>query len=64
MDVLIQLPLFGKRTPKKPPVKPLVCAFGTPWLDHFPPPVGTGKGCAACWRETWGHDRRDAPSEK
>jgi hypothetical protein len=39
--------------------KPLVCAFGTPWLDHFDPPVGTGKGCDACYRETWGHDRRE-----
>jgi hypothetical protein len=33
--------------------KPLVCAFGTPWLDHFDPPVGTGKGCPRCWDETW-----------
>lgn len=22
----------------------LVCSFGTPWLDHFPPPIGTGRG--------------------
>jgi hypothetical protein len=30
----------------------IACAFGTPWLDHFTPPTGTGKGCAACdnWR--------------
>ncbi len=26
----------------------LTCAFGTPWLDHFQPPIGTGKGCNAC----------------
>jgi hypothetical protein len=28
--------------------KPPVCAFGTPWLDHFDPPIGSGVGCAAC----------------
>ena len=28
--------------------RPLVCAFGTPWLDHFAPPIGTGRGCVAC----------------
>ena len=28
--------------------KPLVCIFGTPWLDHFQPPIGTGRGCLAC----------------
>ena len=27
---------------------PLVCYYGTPWLDHFEPPAGTGKGCPAC----------------
>ncbi len=26
----------------------LACAFGTPWLDHFEPPTGTGKGCLWC----------------
>ena len=33
---------------KKKTEKPLVCAFGTPWLDHFAPPIGTGRGCQAC----------------
>ena len=27
---------------------PLVCSFGTPWLDHWGPPIGTGKGCVQC----------------
>lgn len=36
------------KTKKEPPEKPLVCAYGTPWLDHFPPPTGTGKGCPHC----------------
>src|SRR3990167_197289 len=26
----------------------IACAFGTPYLDHFAPPIGTGKGCEAC----------------
>ena len=26
----------------------LICWFGSPWLDHFDPPLGTGKGCLAC----------------
>ncbi len=26
----------------------LTCAFGTLWLHHFKPPIGTGKGCHAC----------------
>lgn len=26
----------------------LACAFGTPWLDHWDPPTGTGKGCEKC----------------
>jgi len=26
----------------------LACAYGTPWLDHFAPPIGTGRGCAHC----------------
>lgn len=34
------------RTSKKE--KPLVCYFGTPWLDHFDAPIGTGKGCTYC----------------
>jgi hypothetical protein len=43
-------------------------------LADFPPPVGTGKGCSHCERETWRHDTdvptqddqdsRDAPSLK
>ncbi len=31
-----------------PEPKPLVCAFGTAWLAHFRPPMGTGSGCVAC----------------
>ena len=23
-------------------------ACGTPWLDHFEPPLGTARGCEAC----------------
>ena len=34
----------------------LLCAFGTPWLDHFDPPIGTGRGCAACDAETTKED--------
>ena len=41
---IAQLPLFG--TMQQP--KPLFCSFGTPWLDHFDPPIGTGKGCPRC----------------
>ena len=26
----------------------VACAFGTPWLDHFDPPIGTARGCEAC----------------
>lgn len=26
----------------------LYCWFGTPFCDHFDPPVGTGRGCAKC----------------
>jgi hypothetical protein len=26
--------------------------YGTRWLDHFQPPVGTGKGCQACRQAT------------
>lgn len=32
----------------------LACAFGTPWLDHFDPPVGNGKGCPFCDDPTHG----------
>lgn len=28
----------------------LACAYGSPWLDHFGPPLGTGKGCIYCDR--------------
>ena len=24
------------------------CSFGTPWLDHWAPPIGSGKGCEKC----------------
>lgn len=38
--------------PKLPPnttrTGAVACAFGTPWLDHFEPPVGTGRGCLWC----------------
>ena len=37
----------------------LTCAFGTPWLDHWDPPTGTGRGCAQCESET--QRRTDAP---
>jgi hypothetical protein len=26
----------------------LTCSFNTPWLDHFQPPIGTGRGCIFC----------------
>ncbi len=26
----------------------LVCWYGTPWLDHFEPSIGTGLGCHGC----------------
>ena len=32
----------------------LACAFGTPWLDHFGEPIGTGKGCRPC--DEWGDE--------
>ena len=28
--------------------KGLVCSFSTPWEDHFPKPIGNGKGCRHC----------------
>ena len=28
--------------------RPPSCSFGTPWLDHWQPPIGTGKGCDKC----------------
>jgi hypothetical protein len=34
-------------TPKKNQ-NALVCYYGTPWLDHFQPPIGTGAGCRFC----------------
>lgn len=37
-----------RRARRSQSVKPLVCYFGTPWLDHFDPPTGTGKGCNYC----------------
>lgn len=30
------------------PEPPLVCSYGRPWLDHFKPPIGTGRGCLYC----------------
>ena len=39
--------VFGASDPGAGPA-PLTCAFGNPWLDHFRPPIGTGKGCTAC----------------
>lgn len=32
----------------KTPTSELACVFGTPWLDHFVQPTGTGKGCQKC----------------
>jgi hypothetical protein len=26
----------------------IACAYGTPWLNHFDPPLGNGHGCPAC----------------
>jgi hypothetical protein len=26
----------------------LRCYYGSPWLDHFRPPIGTGRGCLFC----------------
>ena len=55
------------RTRRRKHVKPLACYFGTPWLDHFDPPVGTGAGCNYCANyrgigtetdEERGHDQR------
>tara|TARA_R110000824_G_scaffold8899_3_gene40404 strand:- start:15905 stop:16090 length:186 start_codon:yes stop_codon:yes gene_type:complete len=43
---------LGKQKPKKKNNVTddggLACAYGTPWLDHFAPPSGTGKGCESC----------------
>ena len=38
----------------------VACVFGTPWLDHWDPPMGSGRGCTACDAETYrdGHDHR------
>jgi hypothetical protein len=44
---MTQLDLFIRRKPAKP-AKPLTCAFGTEWLAHFDPPIGTGAGCSQC----------------
>jgi hypothetical protein len=43
---MIGLMMTGRRRKKEP--KPLVCYYHTPWLDHFAPPIGTGRGCAEC----------------
>jgi hypothetical protein len=43
---MARAPKKKTEAPEAPP--PLVCAFGTPWLDHFKPPVGTGQGCPHC----------------
>jgi len=37
-----------KPRPNRTPDGALACAYGTPWLDHFAPPIGTGRGCAHC----------------
>ena len=44
---MTQLELF-RRAVQGANVKELYCSFGTPWLDHFDPPIGTGKGCPRC----------------
>lgn len=36
------------RAPNRTADGELACAFGTPWLDHANPPIGTGKGCTLC----------------
>ena len=44
--------MSGKRNKDHPflfDVEPVLpCWFGSPWLDHFSPPIGTGKGCQKC----------------
>lgn len=39
-------------TPNTTAAGAVACALGTPWLDHFEPPLGTGRGCEAC--DSWG----------
>lgn len=34
--------------PLEPQPTGLLCSFGTEFLDHFRPPIGTGKGCQFC----------------
>lgn len=45
---MMQLWLFVSPLVPKAKDQPLVCAFDTPWEDHFRPPIGNGKGCQAC----------------
>jgi hypothetical protein len=35
-------------TPNTTAAGAVACAFGTPWLDHFEPPIGTARGCSSC----------------
>lgn len=35
----------------------LPCSFGTPFIDHFRPPIGTGKGCVPCSTPFYGRTR-------
>lgn len=39
---------MAKSKPNTTPDEQLACSFGTPWLDHFAPKLGTGKGCPWC----------------
>jgi hypothetical protein len=39
-------------------VATLTCAFGTPWLDHFGPPIGNARGCRRCEAGIAGARRR------
>lgn len=34
----------------------VICTFGTPWLDHFDPPIGTGNFCVRCAQLADGYD--------
>jgi len=52
-----------RRAPNTTATGALACAFGTPWLDHFQPPIGNGRGCAECARHGRPAARR-APKRK
>jgi hypothetical protein len=50
---------FASKRPRRSKTpKPLMCHYGTAWLDHFDPPIGTGKGCPGCDGESAAIDAR------